>query len=89
MAGGVGQMGSRVNARGQITLDRAAREALGIEPGMVAVQVIVDDHLEVYFVPAPHERSLFGILPPQDPGPIPDWESLEERAAAAIAADAM
>jgi hypothetical protein len=39
-------------------------------------------------VPAPHRRSLFGILPPQDPGPVPDWETLEERAAASIASDA-
>jgi bifunctional DNA-binding transcriptional regulator/antitoxin component of YhaV-PrlF toxin-antitoxin module len=81
-------MASRVSKRGQITLDRAAREALAVEPGMIAVQIIVDGHLEIYFVPAPHRRSLFGILPPQDPGPVPDWETLEERAAASIASDA-
>lgn len=82
-------MASRVNARGRITLDREAREALGVEPGMVAVQIIVDGHLEIYFIPAPHERSLFGILPPREPGPPPDWETLKEQAAAAIAADAL
>lgn len=82
-------MASRVSARGQITLDRAAREALGVEPGMVAVQIIVEGHLEIYFIPAPHNRSLFGILARPDMGEPPDWETLEERAAAAIAAEVM
>ncbi|HEY7063752.1 MAG TPA: hypothetical protein VII06_19895 [Chloroflexota bacterium] len=82
-------MASRVNARGQITLDRAVCEALGVEPGIIAVQMLIDGHLEIYFAPVPHERSLFGVLAPQDSGPVPDWDTLEERAAASIAADAL
>ncbi len=81
-------MASRVSSRGQITLDAAARRALTVQAGMVAVQLVVDDHLEVYFVPAPHRRSLFGILPPQTPVTEDDWEAIEEGAAASIAAEA-
>lgn len=81
-------MTTQVTARGQITIDRAAREALSIKPGMIAVQVVAQDHLEVYFIPAKHRRSLFGALPMRQPGPSEDWETLQERASRAIAADA-
>ena len=60
-------MAPRVNSRGHIALATPARRAMTVQPGMVAVQVVVDDHLEVYFVPASHRRSLFGILPAQTP----------------------
>ena len=55
-------MPSQVSERGQITIDRAIREQLGVQPGMVAYQRIVGGRLEVVFLPAPHRRSLFGAL---------------------------
>jgi hypothetical protein len=55
---------------------------------MIAVQVVVDDHLQVYFIPARHRRSLFGRLPPREPVATDDWEALEEQAARSIAAEA-
>ena len=81
-------MATQVSSRGQITIDRAARRALGVTPGMVAVQVVVDGHLEVYFIPGPHRRSLFGVLSPERPVTLESWEQLEERAAQSIAAEA-
>ena len=81
-------MASHVSGRGQITIDRAARQALAIEPGMVAIQVVVDAHLEVYFLPPRHNRSFFGVLPPREPVSAEDWETIEERMAQSIAADA-
>ena len=84
-------MASQVNTRGQITIDRAAREALEaleVQPGMIAVQVVVDDHLEVYFITARHQRSVFGILPPQEPVAAEDWDTVEGHATRSIAAEA-
>ena len=81
-------MASQVNARGQITIDRAARRALAVQPGMVAVQMVVDDHLEVYFLPEPHQRSLLGALAPRQPDADSNWDGLEDRASASIAAEA-
>jgi hypothetical protein len=81
-------MVAQVSARGQITIDREARRLLAIQAGMIAVQVVVDGHLEVYFIPARHERSLFAALPPRSPGHRDTWENIEERAAQSIAAEA-
>jgi hypothetical protein len=79
---------SLVSTRGQITIDRSARSALAVKPGMVAVQLVVDGHLEVHFIPGPHRRSLFGILPPRQPTTAEDWEATEDRAAQSIATEA-
>lgn len=81
-------MSAVVNIRGQITVDREIRERLGISPGMVAVQQIVDNHLLVTFIPAPHKRSLAGVLG-KPPVAVPsDWEEIEELAAQSIAEEA-
>ena len=82
-------MATQVSARGEITIEREAREALGIEPGMIAVQLVVDGHLEVYFIPAPHRRSLFGVLRPKQPVAEADWAEIRERAERSIAEDAL
>jgi bifunctional DNA-binding transcriptional regulator/antitoxin component of YhaV-PrlF toxin-antitoxin module len=75
-----------VTPRGQITVDREARERLGVRPGMVAVQHVVGTQLIVTFIPAPHNRSLAGILgkPPRPVSADPDAsEEAVERAIAA------
>lgn len=57
-------MASIVDTEGQLVIDKPIREALGLEPGFVAVQRLVDDHLEIRFYPPEHDRSLLGILAP-------------------------
>ncbi len=79
-------MASRVSERGQITIDRAIREHLGIKPRMVAYQRVVDGRLEVIFLLAPHRRSLYGVF--QGKGgqpPVADGDQLEEAVADALA----
>ena len=57
-------MPSRVGERGQITIERAIREELGIHAGDEAVQRIEDGRLVVEIVPGRRRRSLAGALKP-------------------------
>ncbi len=57
-------MSYRVGPKGQIVIAKEIRDQLGIEPGWLAVQRLQGDHLEVYFVPPEHNRSLKGSLAP-------------------------
>jgi len=51
-----------VGTKGQVVINKEIRQKLGIEPGWLALQRIVDDHVEVYFLPSEHNRSLAGSL---------------------------
>ena len=82
-------MTSRLSGDGRITIDQRARRALGVEPGMVAVQVLVAGHLEVHFIPPRHNRSAFGMLAVRPGTEIPSWDVIRERAAEGIAEDAL
>jgi len=53
---------SILGSRRQITIEKPIRDALGLEPGSIAIQRRVDDHLEVHFFPPEHDRPLRGIL---------------------------
>lgn len=55
-------MASIVGARGQITLEKELRDALGVAPGWRALQRRVGDHIELHFLPPRHRRSLRGVL---------------------------
>ena len=55
-------MPSRVGERGQITLEKAIREELGVYAGDLAIQRVENGRVVVEFVPAPHRRSLAGAL---------------------------
>jgi AbrB family looped-hinge helix DNA binding protein len=55
-------MSNKVGPKGQIVIEKAIRERLGVEQGYVAVQTVVDDHIEIRFYPGEHNRSLLGIL---------------------------
>ena len=79
---------SVVGDRGQITIGKALRERLGVRPGDVAVQVVEGGRLVVYFLPAPHRRSLRGVLKPHPDKRIADWEAVRESVAQEIALDA-
>jgi hypothetical protein len=51
-----------VGPKGQVVIEKRIRDRLGIAPGWVALQRLVDDYLEIHFVPPEHSRSLKGIL---------------------------
>ncbi len=55
-------MASTVGERGQVTIEKAIREELGVYAGDIAVQRIESGKVVIEFVPAPHRRSLAGIL---------------------------
>ena len=75
-------MGSRVGERGQITIEKAIREELGIYAGDEAVQRVVDGKVVIEVIPGRHRRSLAGALRgktqrmPQDES----WEALRRAA---------
>ena len=79
---------SKVSERGQITIDRELRKRLGVEPGMIAYQRVVDGRLEVVFLPAPHRRSVAGALAEvgKRVPPVP-YDKLDELVRNAIAAE--
>jgi hypothetical protein len=77
---------SQVSERGQITIDRAIRDQLGIRPGMTAYQRVVAGRLEVIFLPAPHRDSLYGALHQEgEPPKVVSAEQLAEAVIEAIA----
>lgn len=79
-------MASHVSERGQITIDRQAREQLGVRPGMVAHQRVVSGHLEIIFLPASHRRSLCGVLRREGEEPkVANADDLEAAVMEAIA----
>ena len=80
-------MANRVSQRGQITLDRAVRKELNIQPGMMAYQRVVDGHVEVVFLPESHKKSLYGAFQSEAQSPITTSNELEEAVMAAIAAE--
>ncbi|PKB78319.1 MAG: AbrB family transcriptional regulator [SAR202 cluster bacterium Io17-Chloro-G9] len=55
-------MATKVGTKGQVVIDKQIRDRLGIGPGWIALQKLVDDHVEIYFVGPEHNRSLKGSL---------------------------
>ena len=51
-----------VGYKGQVVIAKEIRDHLGVEPGWLAFQRPVDDHVEVYFLPPEHRKSLRGSL---------------------------
>ncbi len=78
-------MASTVGERGQVTIEKAIREELGVYAGDQAIQRVEDGRLIVEFVPAPHRRSLLGALSAKRRR-VPEseeWVALRDAAAAA------
>ena len=75
-------MASRVGERGQITIEKAIREELGVYAGDEAVQRVEDGRIVVEIVPARHHRSLAGALKDKVNRIPPDesWEALRQAA---------
>jgi AbrB family looped-hinge helix DNA binding protein len=51
-----------VGTKGQIVIAKEIRESLGVKPGWVALQRLVEDRVEIYFLPPEHSQSLKGSL---------------------------
>jgi AbrB family looped-hinge helix DNA binding protein len=76
-------MTNKVGERFQITIDKAAREQLGVQPGDQAVEWVEDGRLVVAFLPRPHQESMLGILKAMTGrtiDPITDWQALKDAA---------
>ncbi len=76
-------MAYTVGPKGQIVVSKEIRDRLGIKPGWLALQRVVDDHVEVYFVPPEHRRSLKGSLASYLKAKIPSgekWNRAREKA---------
>jgi antitoxin PrlF len=61
-------MSTIVGTKGQVTIEKEIREALGVRPGWRAIQRRVGNQVMISFRPPKHRESLFGILhDPQGP----------------------
>ena len=75
-------MANKVGTKGQLVIEKEIRDQLGIEAGAVAIQRVVDDHIEIHFLPAEHRRSLKGSLAPhvKRTSEGKDWADIREAA---------
>lgn len=55
-------MSGTVGSKGQVVIEKSIRNRLGIEQGTHTIQKVVDDHVEIYFLPNRGKGSLQGIL---------------------------
>ncbi len=81
-------MSYQVGTKGQVVVAKEIRDKLGVKPGWKAYQRLVDDRVEIRFLPPEHTRSLMGILAPRVKRSIPPgepWRLAKEQAWAAIA----
>jgi AbrB family looped-hinge helix DNA binding protein len=75
-------MAHTVGEKGQLVIEKPIRQALGVKPGSMAVQVLREDHVEIRFYPPEHSRSLKGVLADKikrTPGDR-DWRKVQEEA---------
>jgi AbrB family looped-hinge helix DNA binding protein len=73
----------RVGPKGQVVITKRIRDQLGVQPGWRAFQILVDDHVEIYFVPPEHNESLAGTLAPFLHTSIPSGEAWDQARALA------
>jgi len=73
----------KVGPKGQVVISKEIRDRLGVKPGWLVLQRLVDDHVEVYFVPPEHSRSLKGSLAEHvkmSVAPGEEWDQAREGA---------
>ena len=65
-----------------MVIAKPIRDSLGLAPGWISIQRLVDDHVELYFLPPDHRESLKGCLAPYINARIPPgdaWQEARER----------
>ncbi len=85
-------MGRKVGSKGQVVIYKEYRDKLGVKPGWTALQLLVDDHVEIYFLPPPSNESLAGSLAKYAKARIEtqeDWDRAREMAWEAAAREKM
>jgi bifunctional DNA-binding transcriptional regulator/antitoxin component of YhaV-PrlF toxin-antitoxin module len=55
-------MTSKVGAKGQVVIKKEFRDKLGVQPGSMAIQHLVNGYVQIHFAPPAHNRSLRGAL---------------------------
>ena len=76
-------MATVVGPKGQIVITKEIRDRLGVKPGWLTLQRLVNDHVEVYFVPPEHSDSLKGCLADYvkaGVSPGPEWSDARAEA---------
>ena len=71
-----------VGKKGEVVIAKQIRDALGLAPGWISIQRLVDDHVELYFLPPEHRESLKGCLAQYLSAHIPPgdaWQEARER----------
>lgn len=71
-------MAHKVGQKGQVVIEKEIRDQLGIEPGWMTIQQVVDDYVVIRFVPGEHRRSLKGILAPYAKRTFPTEDELHD-----------
>lgn len=76
-------MTTRVGTKGQVVIEKALRDELGVKPGWLTEQRRVGaDRVEIRFFPGEHDRSLRGVLAGAIARTLPadDFEEARRRA---------
>jgi len=84
-------MSTLVGTKGQVTIEKEIRDALGVEPGWRAIQRLDGDRVVIEFRRPKHRRSLAGALAGKATRTFPSPEDLEasvDEAWTAVAHDA-
>ena len=73
-----------VGDQGEIVIEKELRDQLGIRPGWIALQRLVDNRIEIQFTPAAHGKSLKGSLAEyateDNAFEDKDWQNIKENA---------
>ena len=77
-------MTCKVGDKGEIVIEKELREQLGIGPGWIASQRLVDNRIEIQFIPPEHDKSLKGSLAEyaneDNAFDDEDWQKIKENA---------